>query len=579
MTKRIVSIILAVILMLSLNPYVYAKDDTGFIKVSINYPEGEELFASDYQKYSRIMARYADDKTPIALSKYYDGHVWVSIPKESEGREIEVYIASEVSFPDDNDSFEFYTMKKMAERGVIHGNHEGYANPLSNLTRAEAAAMVMRTLGIDTSDTKTPFTDVNENEWYAGVINAAYKYGIIKGVSETKFSPKRVVTRAEATVMVARAIWTAGFGVENVSATTEQIRSSLNFYDVDKVAPWALSAYDALDTHNVFDTIFADELGIETSDGVLYNLSPNKVATRYDIANMLYRVCENYQVYPSQNAIKYGFDKEMPAIDGSTSTYPFTTNLYSQLFANGYRHPQRPDAHSKSHATYQRLINGEIDMMFASVYPASDILKMAEEKGVGLELIPIAYDAMIFFTNAGNSIEGLTKAQISDIYVRNAYSNWNEVGGPDALLYPYCRNNDSGSHAQMEKHFLGGNEIHETIRQESTSVAMANVLTDVMDAKTNDPLGYGLGYSIYYYFNNMDMIFDTNTHLKLLAIDGVHPNDDTIADGSYPLSNNTYIVIRKDEPDGSPARKMAEFMLTEAGQYIVELAGFGPLKK
>ena len=268
----------------------------------------------------------------------------------------------------------------------------------------------------------------------------------------------------------------------------------------------------------------------------------------------------------------------MPIIDGSTSTYPFTENLYSTLFSNGYKHPDRPEAHSKSHVTYQKLINGEIDMMFASVYPASDILKMAEEKGVKLELIPIAYDAMIFFTNADNSIEGLTKEQISNIYVNDAYDNWAEVGGPDALMYPYCRNNDSGSHAQMEKHFLNGNEIHPEVQKE-TSFTMSNVLTDVMGAKTDDPVGYGLGYSIYYYFNNMDIFYDTNTHLKLLAIDGVHPNDETIADGTYPLSNNTYVVLRSDQPEGSPARKMAEFMLTKAGQEIVRLAGFGPLKK
>ena len=48
-------------------------------------------------------------------------------------------------------------------------------------------------------------------------------------------------------------------------------------------------------------------------------------------------------------------------------------------------------------------------------------------------------------------------AKLGDIYVNDAYDNWNEISGPDALLYPYCRNNDSGSHAQMEKHFLNGN--------------------------------------------------------------------------------------------------------------------------
>lgn len=217
-------------------------------------------------------------------------------------------------------------------------------------------------------------------------------------------------------------------------------------------------------------------------------------------------------------------------------------------------------------------------MLFASVYPASDILQMAEDKGVELELIPIAYDAMIFFTNIDNPAKGLTKQQISDIYVNNAYADWSQLGGGDALLYPYCRNNDSGSHAQMEKHFLGGNQINETIRKETTSVTMSNVLTDVMAARTTDPEGFGLGYSIYYYFNNMDMFYATKTHLKLLEIDGVYPTDETIANGSYPLSNNTYIVLRGDTPEDAPARKMAEFMLTEAGQMCVENAGFGKLK-
>ena len=218
-------------------------------------------------------------------------------------------------------------------------------------------------------------------------------------------------------------------------------------------------------------------------------------------------------------------------------------------------------------------------MLFASVYPAEDIVALAKDKGVELELIPIAYDAMIFFTNKDNSAENLTKEQITDIYVNNAYTSWKEIGGPDALLYPYCRNNDSGSHAQMEKHFLNGNQINEKIRNETTSVTMANVLTDVMGAKTDNPAGYGLGYSIYYYFKNMNMFYETDSNLKLLSIDGVAPTDESIADGSYPLSNNTYVVLRKSEPENSPARKMAEFMLTDKGQTVVGNAGYGPLKK
>ena len=50
-----------------------------------------------------------------------------------------------------------------------------------------------------------------------------------------------------------------------------------------------------------------------------------------------------------------------------------------------------------------------------------------------------------------------------------------------------------------------------------------------------------------------------------------------LADGSYPLSNNTYVVIRKDEPENSKARRFADFMLSPTGQQCVAMAGFGPL--
>ena len=47
---------------------------------------------------------------------------------------------------------------------------------------------------------------------------------------------------------------------------------------------------------------------------------------------------------------------------------------------------------------------------------------------------------------------------------------------------------------------------------------------------------------------------------------------------SRSICHNTYIVLRKDTPPDSPARKMAEFMLTEDGQLCVEPAGYGKLK-
>lgn len=593
-TKKLLSALLASVLSTSFifgntaafaeqTPVSEAADSSSaFTVISIPYPDGEKIWEKSYQEYESMLLRYKDDKTPIPLSAYYDGYFFATVPSENANRETEVFFTEEPVFNDESEeySYEFYALKDLAARGIMNGDENGNANPSANVTRAEATAMIMRLIGIDSNgSTDSGFADVPADAWHASVITQAKKLGLVKGDSDTQFSPDRNVSREEIVLMTARAAWLAGLKNEPKSTTAADISRNGFVKDAEKVSEWALDAYKTVDTYVPCTYIETDELDAEGLPVQIGMLNPAEAATRFEMGEMIMRVYENYQVYPSQAAIKYGFDKKMPVIDGSTSTYPFTEAIYGSLFFNGYNHPSKPAKHSKSHASYERVINGDIDLMIASVYPSEDILALAKEKNVELELIPIAYDAMVFFTNAENSASNLTQEQITNIYVDNKYSNWNEIGGPDALLYPYARNYDSGSHAQMEKHFLKGKDINEKIRQETTSVTMANVLTDVVGSKTDDPKGFGLGYSIYYYFNNMDMFYNTKTTLKLLSVDGVYPNDDTIADGSYPLSNNTYIVLRKSEPEDSPARRMAEFMLTDAGQECVVLAGFGKLKK
>ena len=40
--------------------------------------------------------------------------------------------------------------------------------------------------------------------------------------------------------------------------------------------------------------------------------------------------------------------------------------VYGALFSNSTRHPQFPASHSKSHESYERLISGEADVLFAA---------------------------------------------------------------------------------------------------------------------------------------------------------------------------------------------------------------------
>lgn len=87
--------------------------------------------------------------------------------------------------------------------GLIKGHTDGTFKPEGNLTRAQAAAIIVRALELKT-DEKAPFSDIaSYAEETQAEIAAAYKYKIVKG-SEGKFNPSAPVTRAQLALMMKR---------------------------------------------------------------------------------------------------------------------------------------------------------------------------------------------------------------------------------------------------------------------------------------------------------------------------------------------------------------------------------------
>jgi phosphate transport system substrate-binding protein len=63
---------------------------------------------------------------------------------------------------------------------------------------------------------------------------------------------------------------------------------------------------------------------------------------------------------------------------------------------------------------------------------------------------------------------------------------------------------------------------------------------------------------------------------KILAIDGVYPSNETIADGSYPFADNFYAVTN-GKPEGN-AKLLIDWILSDEGQYLIEQTGYAPLR-
>ena len=88
-------------------------------------------------------------------------------------------------------------------KAYMFGYTDGTVRPNGYITRAEAAALVTRLLGLDTfaSAAEPAFTDT-PSSWYNKAINAAVNRGIMKGYPDKSFRPNAPITRAEFTQMI-----------------------------------------------------------------------------------------------------------------------------------------------------------------------------------------------------------------------------------------------------------------------------------------------------------------------------------------------------------------------------------------
>lgn len=257
-----------------------------------------------------------------------------------------------------------------------------------------------------------------------------------------------------------------------------------------------------------------------------------------------------------------------PIVDGSTVTIPLSEAIASELTGLSIEEVRPYILHNKTHEAYVNLINKKADIIFVTS-PSEEELALAEQNGVVLEVVPIVSEAFVFLTHADNPIESLTLEQIWQIYAGDI-TNWSEVGGLNVPIVAYQRPLNSGSQTGFLD--LVMKDITPMNPPTEKVIAGMGELIDAVAAYDNAP--DALGYSYYYFVVDMW----GNENVKLLEVDGVYPNHDTIRTGEYPVKTAYYAVIRADEPKNSPVRQMIDWILSEAGQNLAEEAGYVKIK-
>ncbi|MBE7042697.1 MAG: hypothetical protein E7399_04285 [Ruminococcaceae bacterium] len=159
----------------------------------------------------------------------------------------------------------------MAEKEIVSGVTETTFEPDRNITRAEFAALVVRSLKISTTEQKGIFKDVSNDAWYAQTVATAAAAGLISG-HDGYFRPDDTITREEMAVVMMKAYSFLGKEIQ----TGELNR----FEDEAQISAWAKEAV-------------GQAVGVGLISGMSEStFAPKASATRAQATSLLKRLLE-----------------------------------------------------------------------------------------------------------------------------------------------------------------------------------------------------------------------------------------------------------------------------------------------
>jgi phosphate transport system substrate-binding protein len=264
-------------------------------------------------------------------------------------------------------------------------------------------------------------------------------------------------------------------------------------------------------------------------------------------------------------------DSEHPKMHGAFALYPVYAAAVEATYHNTEEMKFEPDRYDgtvrsgTSPETFDSLIDGESDMIFM-LQPSEKQLQKAENRGCGLVITPIGYEAFVFFVSTVNPVDELSLDQIRDIYSKKI-TRWNELGGKNERILPFQRPEGSGSQTAMLR--VMGNMPMAPPLQEEFRILMGAIVADVADYRN---YGNAIGFSFRYYVEGLFK----HDGVKLLKINGVAPTVENIQNGTYPLIGELVIISRADNTNPNVV-KLTEWFLSPQGQQLIRDVGYVPL--
>jgi len=206
------------------------------------------------------------------------------------------------------------------------------------------------------------------------------------------------------------------------------------------------------------------------------------------------------------------------------------------------------------------LIEGTADIGMSSRRARAAELSNGSAKSVTLRPLIVCYDGIAIIVNAANPLGSLTKRQVEQVFTGDVRT-WDELGsrGASGPISIYTRNTASGTYADFKALAMNKRDYA------TSSQKLAGNEQIVAEVAANPN---GIGYVGLAYINAPGV--------KVVAIEGELPSKESVLANRYPYARPNFFYTN-GEPQGEAAR-FIDYVLSEAGQQVVERVGFVPVR-
>ena len=182
-------------------------------------------------------------------------------------------------------------------------------------------------------------------------------------------------------------------------------------------------------------------------------------------------------------------------------------------------------------------------------------LKEGEIQKYGLKSWPFAIDGVVAAVNPANAVKALSKEQLRKIYA-GEITNWKQVGGADAAISLYMREDGSGTRETFEERALDKARATDKSNVVSSNGAMKTAI-----AQDKNAIGYvGIGH--------------LDDKIAGVVLDGMTPSQENAKNGSYTVTRLLYMNTR-GEPQGL-TKAFIDYIYSPEGGEIIAKAGYIP---